>query len=166
MVEELFPFFYNLDTDVTTDVLQSPFGNEALTPEGAEIFRNRTIPLSLSVRFQSLLPPRLGSEHTSPLDNEEQATTTIIHYFHQPTPTPTSSSGFSIEEALAAHNSYRRSHNAPNLQWDQNLATYALHHAQKCKFEHSGGKVRRVYEPDHRTTRGKYRVRLSQSHCP
>jgi uncharacterized protein YkwD len=40
-------------------------------------------------------------------------------------------------EALSAHNKFRARHHAPNLVWDEALATYAERYANKCRFQHS-----------------------------
>ena len=43
------------------------------------------------------------------------------------------------EEALNVHNSFRASHGASPLSWDNTLADYANNQASRCVFEHSGG---------------------------
>src|SRR5262249_36318830 len=42
------------------------------------------------------------------------------------------------QEALVVHNALRSEYNAPPLQWDNKLATYAEHYASHCQFHHSG----------------------------
>jgi len=41
------------------------------------------------------------------------------------------------KEALAAHNHWRRVHQAPPLSWDPALQHYAENHADHCVFKHS-----------------------------
>ena len=41
-------------------------------------------------------------------------------------------------ETLSIHNKLRSQHHAPNLAWDDTLASYAERHASKCQFRHSG----------------------------
>ena len=41
------------------------------------------------------------------------------------------------KEALTAHNQFRALHHASDLSWDNELATYAKKHAEKCVFKHS-----------------------------
>ena len=40
-------------------------------------------------------------------------------------------------ESLAAHNKLRAYHHAPNLIWNNGLASYAEIYASQCKFQHS-----------------------------
>ncbi|MDR3478325.1 MAG: CAP domain-containing protein [Gammaproteobacteria bacterium] len=41
------------------------------------------------------------------------------------------------QEVLAAHNKWRKQHQAPNLVWDDQLANYAARYASRCEFKHS-----------------------------
>lgn len=43
------------------------------------------------------------------------------------------------QEALATHNKLRKLHDAPTMQWDNELALYAEKYASKCEFKHSHG---------------------------
>jgi hypothetical protein len=43
------------------------------------------------------------------------------------------------DECLASHNKYRALHGAPNLVWNDTMATYAKGVSGTCVFEHSGG---------------------------
>lgn len=40
-------------------------------------------------------------------------------------------------QALSAHNKLRALHQAPNLIWDDTLASYAQNYANRCQFRHS-----------------------------
>lgn len=41
------------------------------------------------------------------------------------------------QEALNAHNKFRKLHHAPDLIWDSTLAEYAKNYASLCEFKHS-----------------------------
>jgi hypothetical protein len=44
----------------------------------------------------------------------------------------------SIEQTiLSVHNELRAMHHVPALEWDETLANYARHYADKCQFRHS-----------------------------
>lgn len=43
------------------------------------------------------------------------------------------------QEALKLHNQYRAQHHAPNMTWDNKLASFAASHASACRFKHSHG---------------------------
>ncbi|KAF2098439.1 PR-1-like protein, partial [Rhizodiscina lignyota] len=43
------------------------------------------------------------------------------------------------ETILAVHNKHRKYHHAPDLGWDNGLASYAQTWVNKCVFQHSGG---------------------------
>ncbi|KAE8212098.1 hypothetical protein CF327_g4223 [Tilletia walkeri] len=43
------------------------------------------------------------------------------------------------QAVVDTHNTYRAKHNAPSLTWNNTLAAYALTHASKCIWAHSGG---------------------------
>lgn len=53
------------------------------------------------------------------------------------TPAPVPHQFKQQQNILAAHNQYRAYHHAPNLIWDEKLASYAAHYASRCRFEHS-----------------------------
>ncbi|KAG9238559.1 CAP domain-containing protein [Amylocarpus encephaloides] len=42
-------------------------------------------------------------------------------------------------DILAAHNFYRKQHDAPDLVWNTTSATFATKYSSNCVFEHSGG---------------------------
>lgn len=43
------------------------------------------------------------------------------------------------KSALTIHNALRQKHNAPPLEWDDELAKYAANYAAQCQFKHSKG---------------------------
>ncbi|ORY74504.1 CAP domain-containing protein, partial [Leucosporidium creatinivorum] len=43
------------------------------------------------------------------------------------------------QQAVDAHNAVRSTHHAPDVTWDDSLASYADDWAHGCDFEHSGG---------------------------
>lgn len=43
------------------------------------------------------------------------------------------------QQALAAHNAFRKLHHASNLSWNDMLANYAANYASQCEFKHSHG---------------------------
>lgn len=53
--------------------------------------------------------------------------------------------------ALAAHNKFRALHHAPNLVWDETLASYAAEHANKCVFRHSSSPYGENLAAGHKT---------------
>lgn len=48
-----------------------------------------------------------------------------------------------ISQYLTAHNRVRAQHGANPLSWDEELASKAREWANRCVFEHSGGKLGR-----------------------
>lgn len=44
-----------------------------------------------------------------------------------------------INDILKYHNQYRAKHHAPNLKWNDTLATYAQNWSNRCQFQHSRG---------------------------